>query len=112
MPNWHLVINLPNQLAFAVSHHAPTGVIGVVMRAPGIIEVRGNDRDWVLEQAAIFLGRIAGKQSITVLGVLNREGERGHVAYDFSVVADVPSVVVTRPNQKPLTVILKAPRRG
>lgn len=104
MPDWRLVAILPKDIAFAVSHCDPTGVIGVTMRAPGIIEARGKDRDWVLKQVGTFLALIAsGRGDRTITATLEREGV-GHVScHDFTI-TDSATVCVTRPLQKPLVV--------
>jgi len=72
-PDWRLSFALPHPQCGFVREGA-TRVIGVTV-AKGIVEARGGDRDWVLSQAAQFLGTIAGGMEIKTSATLERLDE-------------------------------------
>lgn len=72
MPDWRLTFLMPASIAFSVSP-GPTGVLGVTVLLPGpMVEARGKNRDWVLQQASTYLGQVAGGVEIKTEATLER----------------------------------------
>ena len=66
MPDWVLRFLLPGDVAFAVSP-GPTPIIGVAITVPGpFAEARGKNQEWVLGQAAKFIGAVAGDRELRI----------------------------------------------
>lgn len=67
---WRLWFLAPADLLLAPG---PTGVVGVTVTAPGPqVEARGSNRDWVLQQVANFLGRVAKDREFKAQATLER----------------------------------------
>lgn len=78
IPDWVLRFLLPTALAFSV-REGQTGVVGVRVTLPGpYVEARGRSQDWVLQQAADYLGKIAGGLEVRIeQAVLTRDAYPG-----------------------------------
>lgn len=58
MPDWRLFFVLPAELGFAIADGPYPGVIGIsIFRGCAI--VKGKNKNWVLDQAAVFLMKVA-----------------------------------------------------
>lgn len=75
-PDYRLMFELPETIAFSVAS-GPTSVIGVSVGPRDIVEVIGKNRDWVLGQAAEYLGIVAGGQPHSIPGKLTRAAYPG-----------------------------------
>lgn len=69
---YRLTYLLPAALAFS-TREGPTGFAGVTVLPGGMVESRGRNRDWVLQQGSQFLGQIGGGMTITVQATLERQ---------------------------------------
>jgi hypothetical protein len=78
MPDWVLRFLLPTNVAFSVAE-GPTNVVGVAVVTPGpYVEVRGKNMEWVLRQAAVYLGVIAGSLELRIAhALLSRDAYPG-----------------------------------
>lgn len=77
MPEYVVRFMLPADIGFAIAE-GPTGVIGVSVTTPGpTVEVRGKDLDWVLRQAAEYLGKVANDREFTIPGRITRDAYPG-----------------------------------
>ncbi len=71
MPDWRLTFFAP---VFVTP--GPTGIIGVTVTLPGpMVEARGKNRDWVLQQAATFLGAVTRGTEFKTQATLERYDE-------------------------------------
>ena len=73
MPDWRLSFIAPPELF--VTPSIKTGVVGVSVLPPDMVEVRGKNRGWLFDQLFAFLREIEAGP-FTVHAVLAREGNR------------------------------------
>lgn len=103
VPGWRLFFALPAQLGFSIADGSYPGVIGVTI-FKGCVIITGR-KDWVLDQAAVFLMKVARElMPIEMPARLSREEDdaaqlvhvpkRGEEDYVEIVVASGKPVVV------------------
>jgi hypothetical protein len=77
LPDWVLSFQPPNTLEFLLSPGHVTGLIGVSVGLGGHIEARGKNRDFVEQQAAAFVRKIAPFWQRPIAARLTRTAESG-----------------------------------